>query len=71
MEGDWSEDCEAQPKTMEDDVQRLVDVCWKVIKDGLERHKDALSEATSDVSEWISQSDDPRENGWVGDDGLP
>jgi hypothetical protein len=71
MEGDWPEDCEIQPKTMDGDVQRLVDVCWKVIKDGLERHREALSEATTDVAEWINQCDDPRENGWVGDDGLP
>ena len=71
MEGDWPEDCEGQPKTVESDTERLVAVCWKVLKDGLEKHRVALFVATTDVAEWIEESDDHRENGWVGDDGLP
>ena len=32
---------------------------------------DALEEAAQDVEEWFENSDDPKENGWVGSNGLP
>ncbi len=42
-----------------------------VLRDGVDKHRVALTRAIGDVAEWYEHVDDPRANGWVGDNGLP
>ncbi len=71
IEGNYPDDSDSQPRSLESDIERLVEVCHKVLKNGLDRHRKELSDATIDVSEWMEQSDDPMENGWVNGNGTP
>lgn len=60
------------PPTIYDAAFRLVKVAWRVCKELGPQHPlyAQLTEAAADV-EAFDQTDDPRQNGWVGSDGRP
>lgn len=54
------------------DVRALLRVCWKALKsETLPKNiHDDLAERAGNVGVYF-ESDDPRESGWIGDDGRP
>ncbi len=59
-------------KTFEEAVAALVKISTKVLREFGYGHRyfRQLQDAIAEV-EAFDQTDDPRENGWVGSDGLP
>lgn len=57
----------------EDDVNNLIGRVRLLLHSLGKSHEHylPLMEAVTQVEAWESESDDPRENGWVGDDGRP
>lgn len=58
--------------TFDDSVRCLLREVNRVLRELGPSHRlyQQLQDAAANVEEW-QQSDDPRENGWVGNDGLP
>ena len=61
-----------EPQCLEGDVIRLLKEVNKTLKSIGANHPcyAKLCDAAADVEEWL-QTDDPRDMGWVGHDGLP
>ena len=75
MEGDWPENCEVE-NDEDIAIKKLLGVArsvlkrWVITNDEDDNIANEFELAILDV-EAIYESDDPLENGWVGDDGLP
>lgn len=65
------ENFDNEPASFEEHTRILLSVANKVLRDGVDKHREAFSRAIGDVAEWYEHVDDPRANGWVGSDGLP
>ena len=72
MEEPWYDEMyEADPPSFEADVERLIGVVTLVLRDGLEKHRDALMDSAAAVEEWSSEEHDPQRMGWVDGYGRP
>jgi hypothetical protein len=64
-----------QENDFDSDLRRLLTVCKKITqtvpKAYFPQLFDELVNATDVVEVWYEHSDDPRENGWVDDQGRP
>lgn len=75
MEGDWPEDCELE-RPEDAAIKRLLRIARQVSSRASIANDDEdelvceFEQAIDDV-EAFYESDDPRSNGWVGDNGLP
>lgn len=75
MEGDWPEDAEIE-SSEDKTVKNLLRVARQVasrlnITNDQDGELLGEFEQAIDDAEAMFESDDPRSNGWVGDDGLP
>jgi hypothetical protein len=64
-----------EPPTMEDSLRNLLRAAREVAKNAAvgctTEEVETLMLAIEEMEEWTDQSNDPRENGWVGQNGLP